>query len=407
MKAIKLCFIILLLIILLHSFDFVRSEAPNEFTLEEQVEPTTSTGLSISEEVGVKSLFKELILMEMEYFVLKLKNLLGSEFWLDLHKLGQYKDIIFIILEYWKYWNNPNHQVHKKPLVKFYLSSQQKMRKEILSDYSGYPESIETMVLKFVKNVTKYCCSRMKQTLLLLYLIFGSDPEYLISAFLLYLLICSFRELSFSSFSTSFVKVMKNEEEMGSKILALGGKHVSKLIFAVQRVSLQYSKVQYPISAENQMIRNPINTQMVALEEFGLRLCLSLLELAANENAIPDFKALLLFFGSRMELTAEVLLALDILKEGIRLATFLAEAISLILNDNNAFQTIAAKLMDLYGINISDMKKRFSECILVKEKYPALSVIITTTDYQKSAKKRSKSRKEKSKISLRSKYSFF
>ncbi|KAL5369343.1 secreted membrane-associated protein [Cryptosporidium parvum] len=409
MKAIKLCFIVLLSIILLHSFDFVRSEAPNEFTLEEQDEPTTSTstGLSILEETRVKLLSEEFIILEMEFFDLQLKNLLGSEFWLDLHKMEPYKDIIRAILKYWKHFSDPNHKIHQENVVRFYVSNQKEMRKDLLSDYSRYRESSAAMVTKFVKNVTKYSCYRMKNTLVLFYLIFSSEPEYLVSAFLLYLLICSFRELAFSSFSTSFVKVMKNEDQLGSKMIVLGGSLVSRLIFSIQRVCFQYNKVQYPISAENQMIRNPINTQTFILEEFGLQFCLSLLELAANEEVIIDFKYLLLFFGSRMELAAEVLLAFDILKEAIRLATYLTEAISLLLNDNNAFQTIVTKIMDLYGINIWDIKKRFNECILVKEKYPVLNGIVSTTDYQKKARKRSRSRTEKSKISLRSKYSFF
>ncbi|PPS92655.1 secreted membrane-associated protein (FLGN family) [Cryptosporidium hominis] len=409
MKAIKLCFIALLSIILLHSFNFVRSEASNKFTLEEEDEPTTSTSteLSILDETRVKLLSEELIILEMDFFDLQLKNLLGTEFWFDLHKMASYKDIINVILEYWKHFSNPTHQIHKQNIVRFYVSNQQEMRKDLLSDYSGYHESSAAMVTKFVKNVTKYNCYRMKNTLALFYLIFGNDPEYLVSAFLLYLLICSFRELAFGSFSTSFVRVMKNEDQLGSKMIVLGGSLVSRLIFSIQRVCFQYYKVQYTISAENQMIRNPINTQTFVLEEFGFQFCLSLLELAANETINIDFKYLLLFFGSRMGLAAEVLLAFDILKEAIRLATYLIEAISLLLNDDNAFQTIVAKIMDLYGINIWNVKKRFNECILVKEKYPILNGIVSTTDYQKKARKRSRSRTEKSKISLRSKYSFF
>ncbi|KAH8583267.1 uncharacterized protein ELE39_003473 [Cryptosporidium sp. chipmunk genotype I] len=408
MKYIKLYFIILSAIILLYSFGSVKSEAPDEFFVEEEGESTTSSSeLTLTEEFRVKLLFEDFILMEMEFFLVGMKNLIGSELWIDLHQMNTNEDIVAFIVSHWKNINNPNHSVHKQKFVKYYLEKQLEIKREVLSDYNSYRESSAAMVTKFVKNVSKLNCYRLKSSLILMYLIFHSDSEYMVSAFLLYLLICSFRELTLSPFSLSFAKVMKNEEELGSKMIVLGGDLVSRLIFSIQRVSYQFFRVQYTISAENQSIRNPINTDTIIIEEFGYKFCLSILELAANETGISDLKFLLLFFGSRMDMAAEVLLSIDILKEAIRLGTYITEAISLLFNDFNVFRTIVSKIMDLYGLDISKFKNKFGECINIKEKYPILNGIVNTTDYLKKAKNRSRNGSEKSKIALRSKYSFF
>ncbi|OII72744.1 uncharacterized protein cubi_01694 [Cryptosporidium ubiquitum] len=406
MKTKKLHFVVFLTTFLLFFFELIKSEEQKEF-LEFYGKPNyNNEEISIQEEASIKLLSEELVIIEIDFFLVGLNNLIGTRFWFDLHEMNSHEQIVLAIITYLNCIHNPNHMIHKNRIVRHYINNQVSIKREVLSDYNGYRELLEAMVTKFVRNTSKFNCYRMKTVLAMIYLIFNGDYKHTISGFLLFLLICSYKELVFSSFSLSFIKVMKNEHNLGSILIYLGGNDISELLNKIKAVSYQYSNVKYPVSPETQNIKNPIYTEMISVEELGFKFCLSILELAANGAGISDYKLLTLFFGSRMDTAAEVLLSIDILKVAGRFGSSITECISLLINDPNVFYSVKSKIMTLYGLDISNFKSKFNDCVLLKDKYTVLNGIVNYTDYQRKAKTRSKSRSRETKISLRSKYSF-
>lgn len=320
--------------------------------------------------------------------------------------MNAYEEIILSIRTYFSCIENKNHMIHGNNIVKYYVKNEETIKRNVLTDYNAYHEPLKFLLTKFVKNVSKLNCHKIKSVLAMIYLIFDGNIKHITAGFLFFLLLCSYKELAFTLFSLSFIKTMKNENTLGSKLIDLGGTEISEFMDNIKSVCPQFSGVKYPILSENQKIKHPINIDLILVEDFGLRFCLSILEIIANGLEINDSKLLLLFFGSRMDMAAEVLLSIDILKEAIRFGIFIIETVSLLLHDNNVFHSIKAKIMFLYGLDISNFKKKFDECIRFKENYAILNGIVNYTDYQKKAKQRSKSTSERSKIALRSKYPF-
>ncbi|KAJ1604942.1 secreted membrane-associated protein [Cryptosporidium canis] len=406
MTACLLCSVVFIAIVLLFPCLLVSSETPSE------VPSHNCESLEVFEEdsgfahAAFNVISLDLVLMELDYKIIQLDNVMTTNLWLDMHKMNKYKNIILAVVTSWSCEGRPNHEIHQNEIVKYFKSNYPGIKKGILENYEEGPESTETMTKKFLQSAERFECEDMRSTLTLLFLIFKNSHYYLSSSFLLYLLICSFRETSGKPFRQSFAQVLRNENDVTLKIMAIGGKSVVDMFRLIKQADNRYKGLPPSSHALFETIRNPLTTLGINIPAFGLRFCLSMMEIAANGKFSRDKLAMILFFGSRMESSTEVFLASDILSELLRVGISLEESISLFLNDGNIFQMILTKINSLYGLDIAHFKDLLHKCMEFKSKYAILNGLVTTTDYLRRSSQRSKNAMERPKVLMRSKYAF-
>ncbi|KAJ1605485.1 secreted membrane-associated protein, partial [Cryptosporidium canis] len=406
MAACLLCSAVFIAIVLLFPCLLVSSEAPSE------VPSHNCESLEVLEEdagfvsAAFNMISQDLVLMELDYKILQLDNVMTTNLWFDKHMMNEFKNIILAVVTSWSCESRPNHEIHKNEIVKYFKRNYPSIKKGILEDYEEGPESTEVMAKKFLQSAEKFECGDMKSTLTVLFLIFKTNYYFLSSSFLLYLLVCSFRETSDKPFAQSFAQVLRNQNDIAIKIMAIGGKSVVDMVRLIKRADHRYRGLPPSSHALFESIRHPLTTSGINIPAFGLRFCLSMMEVAANGKLSRDKHAMILLFGSRMESSTEVFIASDILSELLRVGITLEESISLFLNDGNIFQMILAKIHTLYGLRLAEFKDLIHECIEFKSNYAILNGLVTTPDYLRRASQRSKNAVERPKVLMRSKYAF-
>ncbi|KAF7459422.1 secreted, membrane-associated protein, partial [Cryptosporidium felis] len=162
----------------------------------------------------------------------------------------------------------------------------------------------------------------------------SGDQNITMESFLLFLLICSFKELEGLNFPDGLRAVLRNEDEVGEKVCILGGISVFRVLSKLVNAKIVPNKKMIT-GKKNIEIRHPLTMKNINIQEFGLRFCMSLVELTFLGGIHNDQLKLVIFFGSRMVLTSEVFLSVDLLKIGLSKKITLPETISSLFYDSS------------------------------------------------------------------------
>ncbi|KAH8581564.1 signal peptide protein [Cryptosporidium sp. chipmunk genotype I] len=337
----------------------------------------------------------ELIILELERTIFSSSSLYFTSIWRDRNKLSG--KIIFLI-PLLEFWGNKDHRKNlpiKEIMIRYFQFTKKQYRSTILSDYGGFQRTNYWMMRNFNNNIDKLKCSDPKRSLAVIILLFELNFKLLSSAYLFYLLVCSFKELEGLEFEQSFKLLKSNKKRIASKISAVGGDNVKK--FLKEMKNNIYSMSELKIKKYKKPIQFPLIMNKINVRNFGLRFCLSLLELYLINTSVFSMTNLIFFFGSRLSSAAEVFLAYDIINTLKNIRRELFDIIVTIIFDREILGFIARRIMALHNLDISNLRSRFGECIGIKNRYRELSGLIQITDYQRAALLKQESKKKRKK----------
>ncbi|TRY49678.1 putative Secreted Protein [Cryptosporidium tyzzeri] len=326
----------------------------------------------------------KLVILEFEMALFSSSILYFTSIWRDRNSFQGKTIFLLGLLEFWENRGHRKNLAIKSIMIKYYLSTRSEKIRTILRDYVDFEGSNHLTMNNFYKNVDKIKCSDLKRSFALIILLFEFDIELLSSAFLFYLLVCSIEELKELEFKQSLELIKTNQDQISSKILTLGKKHVRKFLKAMRKNIPSMSNIK--VKSYRLPIQFPLAMHKINIENFGLRFCLSLLELSLISSLSFSIFNLIFFFGSRLKIAAEVFLAFDIIKILTTAISELSDIISAILFDEGILRHLSRRIMALHNIDISNLRSRFAECIQVKNKYRELRNLIVVTDYQRNAR---------------------
>ncbi|KAL5366732.1 putative secreted signal peptide-containing protein [Cryptosporidium parvum] len=343
----------------------------------------------------LKENIMKLVILEFERALFSSSTLYFTSIWRDRNSFQGKMIFLLGLLEFWENRGHSKNLAIKNIMIKYYSSTRLENRFTILKDYVGFKSSNYFTMNNFYRNINEIKCSDLKRSFAVIILLFEFDIKLLSSAFLFYLLVCSIEELKELEFKQSLELIKTNQDQLLSKILTLGKKHVRKFLKAMRENIPSMSNIK--IKSYKLPIKFPLAMHKINIENFGLRFCLSLLELSLISNLSFSIFNLIFFFGSRLKFAAEVFLAFDIIKILTTAMSELSDIISAILFDEGIMRHISRGIMALHNIDISNLRSRFAECIQVKNKYHELRGLIVVTDYQRKArlKKESKRRRRR------------
>ncbi|OII70929.1 uncharacterized protein cubi_03227 [Cryptosporidium ubiquitum] len=344
----------------------------------------------------LKDSFLDITLVEFEMLLFYSSTLYYSAIWRDRNKLNGKIVYLKVLLEY---WGNQDFNINssiKVDMSRYFQCMKTKYRSTIMKAYTGPLTTVPIMMEQFSNNIFELKCSNVKKSLAIIILLFENNFELLSSAFLFYLLLCSIKELKGLEFEQGFQLFKINKKKVVSKIMRLGGIYVKKFLKAMKRNIPEMSKLkvkEYKHPIESPLIMNNIN-----IPTFGLKFCLSLLELYLINTSEFSMMNLIFFFGSRLNSAAEVFLSYDIFNTIRTIRGGIHDIISSILLDQDIEKFINRRIMALHHIDISDFRSRFGECIQIKNKYHELSSLIRLTDFQKEALIKKKLKRKRTRL---------
>lgn len=335
----------------------------------------------------------DLIIVEAELKVFSSYKLYYTLLWLHRNKMRADAKFLTVLLELWQKRGFKGNVQLKEQMSSYYNDKRAMFASSFFDKYSGAILTDTGMAISFFQSMGSLDCGNIKRGLGILILIFEFDLDMFFSAYLFFLLICSLRELQGLEFSKSFKRFSKNKDMVREKILKIGNPHVIKICESLKRnvFSLALMKIKIP----RDEVVAPLAMETINVENFGLRLCLSLFELYLLKTPKFIISDLTLFFGSRMTLAVEIFLALDILNIVKAIRTQLLEIIVALIYDENVHKHVNKRILAMHNVDISNLKVRFPECVAVKSKYPELRGLIQLTDFQIESIKKQEIRKSK------------
>lgn len=331
----------------------------------------------------LKNNILDLTLIEFEVKLFSSTSLYYSSLWRDRNKLNGKIMFLMALLEF---WNNQNYEKNlsiKEVMSRYFLSVKTKYRSTIMGTYEGQLTEDFAMMNAFNTNLSELKCSNVKKSLVVIILLFEKNFELLSSSFLFYLLLCSIKQLKGLEFEQAFQLFKINKKKVVSKISRLGGDHVKKFLKAMKKHIPEMSDLK--LKKHKKRKKNPLKMKEINIPNFGLRLCLSLLELYLIETTEFSMINLIFFFGSRLNSPAEVFLSFDIFNAIRSVRDNVPDLVTSLLFDQHIVTFVNRRIMLMHGIDISDLRARFNECILIKNNYSELSSLIHMTDFQKKA----------------------
>ncbi|KAL3126224.1 putative secreted signal peptide-containing [Cryptosporidium hominis] len=335
----------------------------------------------------------KLIILEFEMALFSSSNLYFTSIWRDRNSFQGKMIFLLGLIEFWENRGHSKNLAIKNIMIKYYSVTKLENRFTILRDYAGFKSSTYFTMNNFYRNINEIKCSDLKRSLAVIILLFEFDSKLLSSAFLFYLLVCSIEELKELEFKQSLELIKTNQDQILSKILTLGKKYVRKFLKAMKENIPSMSNIK--IKSYKFPIKFPLAMYKINIENFGLRFCLSLLELSLISSLSFSIFNLIFFFGSRLKSAAEVFLAFDIVKILRTTISELSDIVSAILFDERIILHISRGIMALHNIDISNLRSRFAECIQVKNKYHELRGLVMVTDYQRKALLKKKSKRKR------------
>ncbi|KAF7456768.1 secreted, membrane-associated protein [Cryptosporidium felis] len=312
-----------------------------------------------------------LVILEYGAIYLNFKKLIHSDFWQNTHEMKKYSSILTVIFEV---WDNRSYLL---------VGVEYKLAKLFQSKFDKKKRSyIRVLILgKWLLD-----CNHIKKSISILILIFYTASSFFRGHYLLFLLICSFGELSQKSYPQALDEVMLNINEMGVKIQSLGGQEVKKIIQLSKSYILEYSSHEnLPTQIGNLLY--PLDFTNFSSIEFGYTFCLSLLEMYLI-NLRLTIENLLFFFGSILNLAVEVFLAIDIVMMVNKYTRDLDQTMARIIYDEAIFEKIIRRMKMSHNVDLTEMKVRFNECMENKRKYRELQNLILKTDFLLAASQR-------------------
>lgn len=342
-----------------------------------------------------------LLIAEIDIKSLRSKQLFITNFWLEKNKLLSERRFVFQIFTVLSRGDTYLKSINSFTLS-YYFEKISNIKKNLVPGYEN-KRNIFDQLYSFKENIKKIKCDNVKLSYIIISLIFWNNQFFIFNGFLLYILLCSFHELENMDFSSSLIMVLKNQDDLGAKVTAIGGEHLTKFIDHIKYTFNEYSKFQIQGMEKYLTQKFPINFKSTNVESFGLNLCLSLLELhILNENRL-DQREIFLFFGSRFNSPSSVLLANDIYKVAKQSGDSSTDTIFSIIHDGNIFEKVKKWVLEMHGLDLKDMKNQFSVCIKVKESFVELTGIQRMTDVQLKSIMKTKNR---DKVKLNLKYPF-
>ncbi|KAK9170682.1 hypothetical protein CmeUKMEL1_17200 [Cryptosporidium meleagridis] len=335
----------------------------------------------------------ELVILEFERALFSSSTLYYTSIWRDRNRFQGKTIFLLGLLEFWEDRQHRKNLAIKNIMINYYFSTKLENRSSVLKGYVGFKRSDYFTMNNFYYNIGEIKCSDLKRSFAVIILLFEFNNKLLTSAFLFYLLVCSIKDLNGLEFVQSFELIKANQNQILFKILSLGKRHVRKFLKAM-RDNIP-STANFKIKSYNLPIEFPLAMDNINIENFGLRFCLSILELSLLSNLSFSIFNLIFFFGSRLNSAAEVFLAFDIIKILTTAISELMEIVSALLFDKGIMRHISRGIMALHNIDISNLRSRFPECIQIKNKYYELSGLIAITDYQMKARKKKESRRRR------------
>ncbi|KAK9172838.1 hypothetical protein CmeUKMEL1_01635 [Cryptosporidium meleagridis] len=344
-----------------------------------------------------------LILAEIEARLFGSINLALSDYWLVKNQLISEKKLVQTLIRVFYHGESYLETEIEIQFVQTYFMIANKVKSNFVTGYDGSRRSIFQQMDIFKLNYKKIKCSNIQISFIIIYLIFEFNEYFIFNGFLLYILLCSFNELEDIEFSQSLIMVLKNQHSLGSKISAIGGKDLTKFLNDLKNMFKESSKSEIQSIGRFQNIRFPINFFSFNAEEFGLNFCLVLLELhILNENKLSELQVFL-FFGSRFSSSSLVLLANDIYNLAKQNSITSTDIIASILYDNNTFNRIKKRVLELHNLDLKNFKRQFNQCLQAKEGYNELLGIRRNTDIQEKSLRKSTGQER---INLNLKYPF-
>ncbi|KAF7456991.1 secreted protein of cryptosprodidium-specific FGLN protein family [Cryptosporidium felis] len=355
-------------------------------------------GFATEFENFLRNYLPDIVIMNFEGEVFGSKNLYLTNFWLDKRILQTEAHFVKFMVEYFSgksYTENVELKLKMESLLEEKING---IKSELLPGFIGKSTKTKHLLNLFLNTIVRLECIDIKGSLVTILLIFEYNMPLLESAFLIFLLICSYRELQNMSFKEAFQKVINNESSLGSKILNVGGAPVKQLFKELRKHGKKSGGVKIKDLKQEDRIQFPLIMESVNVQDFGLRLCLSLLELAIIETSSINKMYLLMFFGSRMLTATEVFMAYDIVGIVSRTTLTIDEMVLAVIFESNTFNLIIRRIKEYHNVDLSELKSRFDECIQIRKYYPELNNFVTRTDFQIKAilkKKRKKEKREK------------
>ncbi|KAH8583618.1 membrane-associated protein [Cryptosporidium sp. chipmunk genotype I] len=341
-------------------------------------------------------LFSELFLLYMQIKILtrifRIRELFLSDFWLKMNGIEDDKALISSIFTYLA--TRSTDALTDKRATYFFdnLDSFLKMN---FPNFSTVGRDSKAQVNALMLYKDDMSCEDPSKVLVLLLLIFDENCNKTITFYMLYIFICTYREFSGLSFSQGLEKVLRNEDNVGSRLINVSGGLLSNPVKIIMKYKSEYSVSNVLSSIPDRPIQHPLNLSEINISVFGLKLCFVLLELTFINPSEYIHKYLPFFLGSRMESSQEVMLAFEIITLLLRSASGFEEAAAALMYDNQSFQNFSIKILKSHNIDISSLKDLFGICLKAKSQYPLFEDVVIRTDYQlKSLKKKGKSRKK-------------
>ncbi|KAF7456769.1 secreted protein of cryptosprodidium-specific FGLN protein family [Cryptosporidium felis] len=338
-----------------------------------------------------------LILVEFDVVLFGLKQLFISSYWLNTHKIEEHKRSILKSMVH--YWNSSSGENTENAVVRFLISNSGSYKREVQATYNLSDEVLTTSQL--IKNhLIHFDCLNPQATLALIILLFEDKFTELFNVLLLYLLICSIKIISDSNFEKRVQSILTNTRN-SSLIKGISTDTTWRLLVHLGNEMQTTPKLFFGVRAAP--LKHPLFVTHINGEEFGLKLCISALELSLVTSRDISLESLLIFLSSRMGTPPEILLAFEILKGLVYSVSSLAEMAAIILFDSNVSEKIKSSMLIMHNVDLSNLRGRFAECLKLKEDNDEFKKVVLRTDYQK---KSGKEGSKKEKIALRSKYSF-
>ncbi|KAH8583266.1 uncharacterized protein ELE39_003472 [Cryptosporidium sp. chipmunk genotype I] len=302
-----------------------------------------------------------LLLAEIEVRLFGSKSLVLSNYWLDKNKLNSEKGfvsaLIGVLTQEESYLVE---DVNMEPII-FYLENVRKLKSNLVPGYDSSKKSIFQQMEIFKSNFKKIKCNNIKISFIIFYLIFEFNEYFIFNGFLLFILLCSFNELEDIEF----------------------------VLYSTHRKISKY--------------KVPHKFQFFNVEEFGLGLCLVLLELhILSESRLNDLQ-IFLFFGSRFSSSSSVLLAYDIYKLAKQNTSTSTDVVASILFDDETFNKVQRRVLEMHNLDLKNFKKHLNQCFQAKEGYDELLGIRRNTDIQEKSLRKSTGQEQ---IKLNLKYPF-
>ncbi|OII72743.1 uncharacterized protein cubi_01693 [Cryptosporidium ubiquitum] len=322
-----------------------------------------------------------LLIAEIEIRLFNSKNLVTTDYWLEKNQLKLEKEFVFDIVNAIER-QETHFRGFKSLNLGYYFEKINRIKRNLVPSCIGNEKSVFNQMNIFKQNTKKIKCSEIKLSFVIINLIFKHNLFFNYNMFLLYLLLCSYTELEDMEFHESLIMVLKNQHYLGAKISVIGGESFSEFLNYTKNFFDEYSNFKIQGMEKYQQLRFPLNFKLINVEEFGLNLCLVLLELhILSKNELSD-RQVFLFFGSRFKSSPLVLLANDIYKLAKQNTYITTDVVASILFDNNTFIRIQKRILELHNLDLKNLKNQFNYCFEIKEGFNELLGIRRNTDIQ-------------------------